>query len=125
MKKNLSYLACGVMGLMLSAPMQASTFASMETMEVAAEAARKIVNVETINVEAPEGTVPRLPFQVWVTYSDGTAAYRQTKWSNAALAAEQELAKYPVGKKYQLEGFITGDNTTANCFTIVANITFI
>ena len=33
---------------------------------------RTIKQVASISVETPAGTVPRLPWQVWVTYSDGT-----------------------------------------------------
>jgi hypothetical protein len=47
------------------------------------------------------GTVPRLPYQVWVTYSDGKSEYRQTRWSNSHLPPEQAQAdrrKNPVGK---------------------------
>ncbi len=86
---------------------------------------KTIKSVEVINVESPEGTVPRLPYQVWVTYSDGTSEFRQTKWGNAALATEQEQANaelYPAGKEYKIEGVIIGDNTTPNGFPIEANI---
>ena len=122
MKKNMKTIACGVMSLLLAAPLSASTTESNLVVAQATQSLRKIVSVETINVQSPVGTVPRLPFQVWVTYSDGTSEYRQTKWGNAALAAEQEQAKYPVGKEYQINGVITGDNTTANGYPIVANI---
>ena len=40
--------------------------------QTASSGFKDIVNVEAINVEAPVGTAPRLPFQVWVTYSDGS-----------------------------------------------------
>ena len=122
MKKNMKTIACGVMSLLLAAPLSASTTESNLVVAQATQSLRKIVSVETINVQSPVGTVPRLPFQVWVTYSDGTSEYRQTKWGNAALAAEQEQAKYPVGKEYQINGVITSDNTTANGYPIVANI---
>ena len=122
MKRNHNYLMCGLMGLMLSAPLHSIAADFANGIETTAQAKRTIASVAAINVESPVGTVPRLPFQVWVTYSDGTSEFRQTKWSNAPLATEQEQAKYPVGKEYQINGVITGDNTTANGFPIVANV---
>jgi DUF1680 family protein len=87
---------------------------------------RAIVKVEDVNVESPVGTAPRLPWQVWVTYSDGTHEWRQTKWTNSLLSTEQQEANpelYPVGKTYTVEGFVIGDNTTENGFPITANVT--
>ena len=86
---------------------------------------RTISKVEPIHIHCPVGTVPRLPYQVWVSYSDGKSEYRQTKWSNAALSIEQAQANpvtHPVGHEYTVQGFITGDNTTANGFPITANV---
>lgn len=65
---------------------------------------KTIRNVERISVESPEGTVPRLPYQVWVTYNDGTGAYRQVRWENSALATEHEQSDkniYPAGTRYK------------------------
>jgi len=87
--------------------------------------ARTIVKVDPININCPVGTVPRLPYLIWVTYSDGKSEYRQTKWSNAALATEQAQANpklYSVGHEYIVNGFITGDISTPNGFPIMANI---
>ena len=59
-----------------------------------------IVRVESINIQSPIGTVPRLPYLVWVEYADGKAEYRQTKWTNAAPGIEQaqaDPALHPVG----------------------------
>ncbi len=114
MKKNFFALQA-IVGLML--------FALLTTQ--CADGIRKIKSVEVINVQSPEGTVPRLPYQVWVTYSDGTSEFRQTKWGNAALATEQEQANaelYPAGKEYKIEGVIIGDNTTPDGYPIEANI---
>jgi len=86
---------------------------------------RTIAKVEPVNVNSPVGTVPRLPYQVWVTYSDGKSEYRQAKWSNAALTTEQTQANpsiNPVGSEYTITGFIIGDNTTENGYPILANI---
>lgn len=74
---------------------------------VAADTRRSITQVEPVSVSCPVGTAPRLPYQLLVTYSDGTQAYRQVRWSNAALATEQEqadAARYPAGKSYTVEG---------------------
>lgn len=86
---------------------------------------RTIASVEPIVVRCPAGTVPRLPYQVWVTYSDGKAEYRQTRWSNAALATEREQAdaqNHPARSQYTVGGYITGDNTTDNGYPITAQI---
>ena len=89
---------------------------------VAQETTRDIIYVETTEVSSPEGTVPRLPYQMLVTYSDSVQAYRQVRWSNAALATEQEQATYPVGKRYTIEGYITGDETTPYGYPVIAHI---
>ena len=87
---------------------------------------KTIVKVNPIQVETPVGTAPRLPWQVWVTYSDGSHEWRQTIWTNSQLSTEQEEANpelNPAGKTYTVEGFIIGDNTTTNGYPITANVT--
>ena len=87
---------------------------------------RNIVKVEPIQVKTPVGTCPRLPWQVWVTYSDGSHEWRQTKWTNFQLSTEQAEANSvlnPIGKTYTIDGFIIGDNTTENGYPITANVT--
>ena len=87
---------------------------------------RTIEHVEHINISCPIGTVPRLPYQVLVTYSDSTQAYRQVRWNNSALATELEQAdssRFPAGTKYTIEGYITGDYTTPEGFPITADVT--
>ena len=91
----------------------------------AQHAERTIKHVGHINITSPAGTVPRLPYQLLVTYSDSTQAYRQVRWSNASLATEQEQASttcYPVGATYIIRGHITGDNTTPNGYPVAAHI---
>ena len=86
---------------------------------------RVIKHVESISVTCPIGTAPRLPYQVLVTYSDSTQAYRQVRWDNAALATEQEMAdasRFPAGTRYTVGGYITGDNTTPEGFPITADV---
>ncbi len=76
---------------------------------------KEIKSIEAVNVQTPVGTVPRLPFQLLVTYDDGSKAYRQVRWNNAAPATEQMEAdpgRYPVGTAYDIQGYILGDNTT-------------
>ncbi len=87
--------------------------------------ARTISKVELIRMECPVGTAPKLPYQVWVTYSDGKSEYRQTRWANAARSAEEDQADpttHPAGREYTVSGFITGDNTTANGYPITASV---
>ncbi|MGM9759450.1 MAG: beta-L-arabinofuranosidase domain-containing protein [Parabacteroides sp.] len=91
----------------------------------AEEAGRHIRTVAPIRIQCPQGTVPRLPYQVWVTYSDGQSEYRQTRWSNAALITEQTEAdsqSHPAGSSYTVEGFVIGDETTENGFPIQATV---
>ena len=115
MKRILSLIICGAMML-----------AGLASCGTAEKGAKSIKSVEKVTVESPEGTVPRLPYQLWVTYNDGTGAYRQVRWSNAALAVEKEQSDpslYPAGKKYTIEGHITGDNKTPKGYPVVAKIT--
>lgn len=117
MKRILFLAFCGLMML-----------ASLCSCGSGSGAAKGIKNVEKVAVQSPEGTVPRLPYQLWVTYNDGTGAYRQVRWSNAALAVEKEQsdpALYPAGKKYTIEGHITGDNTTPKGYPVTAKITVV
>lgn len=86
---------------------------------------RTITSVQPILIHCPVGTVPQLPYQVWVTYSDGQSEYRQTRWSNSALSTEQSEADakvYPAGSRYTINGFITGDDTTENGYPVTAEI---
>jgi len=86
---------------------------------------RVIKHVDPIMVESPAGTVPRLPWRVLVTYSDGHKEWRQTRWSNSLLATEQQQANaqlYPAGKEYTISGFIIGDNTTENGYPLTATV---
>lgn len=86
---------------------------------------RMIKAVTPVWVNCPKGTAPRLPFVVWVTYSDGYAEFRQVRWTNSALSDEQgeaNLQNYPVGTEYSVAGYIIGDETTDNGFPIVAQV---
>ena len=81
-----------------------------------------IRKVEQVRVEAPVGTVPRLPWQVWVTYSDGRGEWRQARWTNSLRSTEEQQAALPVGSDYEVEGYIVGDNTTDEGYPIRAQV---
>lgn len=86
---------------------------------------RTIAQTKAVEVQCPVGTAPRLPYIVWVTYSDGTAEFRQVRWSNAPLAEELQEAdaqQHPVGSAYTVNGYIIGDETTDNGFPIKAQV---
>ena len=85
----------------------------------------EIKRVAPIIIETTAGNAPSLPFRVWVTYSDGTGEYRQIRWNNSSLAEEQREADsklHPSGSKYQINGYVVGDNTTDNGYPIHAEI---
>lgn len=99
--------------------------ACLPGMTTAATVYRTISKVEAILVDCPEGTAPRLPNLVWVTYSDGYSEYRQVRWANALLADEQAEAdaqKHPAGSQYEIGGFVIGDETTDNGYPVKAQI---
>ena len=86
---------------------------------------RTISSVEAVVVETPVGHAPRLPYRLWVRYADGGGEYRQVKWLNASVADEQAEANpeiHPIGNKYNVQGFILGDNTTANGYPVLAEV---
>ena len=123
------YLAAVPFCLLASSfsPLQAE--ASPATHRVAdATPVRSIRQVENVEVNTPVGTAPRLPYQLWVTYTDGKAEYRQVRWLNSGLNTENDEAKaqnHPVGSQYTVRGFILGDNTTSNGFPVVAKVSVV
>ena len=124
MTKSLFFILGGTISLFLSLPLSAMTPSTPDAPSAKIKQ-RTIAKVEAIQVETPVGTVPRLPWQVWVTYSDGSHEWRQTKWTNFQLSTEQEEANpelYPVGKSYTVNGYIIGDNTTEGGYPIIANV---
>jgi len=99
--------------------------ASLPSMATAATVYRTISKVSVVTVDCPEGTAPRLPNLVWVTYSDGYSEYRQVRWANAPLADEQAEAdahKHPAWSQYEIGGFVIGDETTDNGYPVKAQI---
>lgn len=86
---------------------------------------RTISKVEKIEIVSPIGTVPVLPFQIWVQYSNGDAEYRQVEWSNYSINKEllqADTNKYPLGSQYEIKGYIVGDESTPNGFPLLAKI---
>ena len=84
-----------------------------------------IVSVEDVRIETPVSHAPRLPYQLWVKYADGSGEYRQVKWQNAWEAVERAEANpdiNPVGTVYRVRGFILGDNTTPNGYPVSAEV---
>lgn len=86
---------------------------------------RQVKTVAPVVVNCPVGTAPRLPYWVWVTYSDGFSEYRQVRWSNSPLADEQaeaDLDQHPAGSQYEVTGHLLGDETTDAGFPLKAQI---
>ena len=86
---------------------------------------KTILKVNTVFVETPAGTAPRLPYQVWVTYADRSGGWRQVKWDNALRETEEEEAALPAGTVYSVRGYILGDNVTEEGFPLDANVTVV
>ena len=91
----------------------------------ACSAKRSIRRVEEVRVDAPAGTAPVLPYQVWVTYTDRSGEWRQVKWTNSLRETEEEEAALPAGSAYTVQGYILGDNTTENGFPVEAKVTVV
>ena len=83
---------------------------------------RTIRRVEPVSVSCPVGTAPVLPYQVWVTYSDGRGEWRQTRWNNSLRSVEEDEARKPQGAEYEVEGVVIGDNTTDEGYPIKAQV---
>ncbi len=78
--------------------------------------------VEIVQVQAPVGTAPRLPYQLWVTYDNGESEYRQVRWTGSTLETEQQRAALPAGTTYEVQGYITGDASTPQGFPVTATV---
>ena len=85
-------------------------------------ATRKVQAVEVVSVLAPVGTAPRLPYQLWVIYDDGSREYRQVRWENSVLATEEAQATVPADSCYTVRGYILGDDSTPKGFPVTANV---
>ena len=87
--------------------------------------ARTIASVPEITVQAPQGTAPVLPWQVWVNYADGTGEWRQVKWTNTLRETEEEEAGLPAGETYTVKGYVIGDNSAENGYPLEAQVTVV
>lgn len=96
MNRYLSFTLFTGLSLLTTIPIEAYTLNPNKTatsiLQTNVIEVRSITSVQPIVIYCPVGTVPQLPYQVWVTYSDGQGEYRQTKWSNSALSTEQSEA---------------------------------
>ena len=91
----------------------------------ASSATHTIRSVERIAVEAVVGTVPSLPYQVWVTYRDGSQEWRQVRWENYLSSTEREQSdslRYSVGSTYDILGYILGDDSTERGYPVTAYV---
>ena len=81
MKRQYHYLLCTAVGLWLGTTAMVATDRQSATTGESAVAAtqgwRTIATVENISVQVPVGCVPRLPWQVWVKYTDGYGEYNR------------------------------------------------
>lgn len=85
--------------------------------------AQEIDHVEDIQILCQQGCVPRLPEKVWTTYRDGKKEWRQVRWMNYLKVIEKEQTQKAAGEKYQIQGFVVGDETTIDGFPIRAQVT--
>ncbi len=102
-----------------------ATMAAMSMPTFAVDALRSIASVREVVVNAPEGTAPRLPSRVWVTYTDGYSEFRQVRWANSPLSDEQAEADaklHPAGSQYTVVGHIVGDESTQQGYAITAQV---
>ena len=86
---------------------------------------RSVSRVETVRVDAPCGTVPVLPYQVYVHYSDGTAGWRQVVWDNAdrqTEAFEADASLHPAGTRYAVQGYVIGDAASPEGYPVRAQV---
>ena len=86
---------------------------------------RTIARVEAVRVDVPCGTVPALPYQVFVHYSDGSSAWRQAVWPISDREVEAFLADaalHPAGTRYSVQGYVIGDAATPQGYPIRAQV---
>lgn len=74
---------------------------------------RDIMGVEEVRVETPVGTLPRLPYRLRVTYSDGSSELRQVRWADEDPARE-------AGSEYRVNGYLSGDNSSPEGYPVSA-----
>jgi DUF1680 family protein len=114
-KKTLWTIAFGIQ-LLCAAP---------QGVQAVSSTPHRIQRVAVNPVMCPVGTAPRLPYQLWVTYADGTAEFRQVRWTNSSPLterAEADAAQTPVGTRYVVKGFILGDTATDDGYPVEATV---
>ena len=98
---------------------------------LSARSGKKVIRkVDPVVVKVPARTAPRLPYQVWVTYSDNTGEWRQVRWDTQNMTDDWEGEDWwsllPVGKTLPFwEGYILGDHKTEKGYTIYAKVTVV
>ena len=115
----------GLFAFTTTAIVHANSVPEINNVQSSGNKPKHIKNVEHIVVTVPSHNVPSLPYQVWVTYSDGSHEWRQAMWTNSRLATEREQADptlNPNGKTYTIGGYIIGDNTTDKGYPITATV---
>lgn len=118
------------------------------TIVMRAIVSRAIANVKTApdgpdmlsasySIKVPVRTAPKLPYRVWVEYTDGYAEWRNTQWpwsgsygsgpagANTPANVEQIWQGYQVGRRYTVTGWITGDSTTSLGYPMTVNCTVV
>ena len=75
--KNVVYLLSFCALMVTPVELCAQTKSGKSIQNKMAQRAKIITHVEKLIIESPVGCVPRLPFQVMVTYSDYSQALRQ------------------------------------------------
>ncbi|MCR4859871.1 MAG: glycoside hydrolase family 127 protein [Bacteroidales bacterium] len=84
--------------------------------------AKTIRKVSPVRVETPEGSAPRLPWQVRVRYSDRTREWRQVRWTGVSREEEADQAARPAGSVYTVRGYVIGDSTTPEGYPLEARV---
>lgn len=88
-------------------------------------AGRSIVSYDPINVSCPQGNAPKLPNLVKVHYSDGNSELRRVMWEGYTVEEQKTQAEYPLGHKYEMNGYVQGDNATIKGYKVIADITVV
>lgn len=82
----------------------------------------RIASCDRVEVTVAEGSVPSLPYRLWVDYADGTGEFRQVKWMNYPLSAEADETRAKAGRQYAVAGYILGDDSTAYGYPVTASV---
>ncbi|MBQ9636295.1 MAG: glycoside hydrolase family 127 protein [Prevotella sp.] len=89
---------------------------------------RNIASTDPVRVTVLAGYAPQLPYQLWVTYTDGSSELRQVRWMNALTDVETDEAdatKHPAGTEYEVVGYVVGDGATASGYPVMARVSVV